>query len=59
LSEVIASDVEEAPFFFQLVSGAGSKIGWNATIDHVERENRFPFLAFRRMDRGQNEIILV
>jgi hypothetical protein len=52
-------DVEEAPFLFQFLSVAGGEIRWNATIDHVEDENRFPFLAFRRMDRGQDQVVLI
>jgi hypothetical protein len=45
-------DVEQATLLFQFLRGACAKIRWNATVDDIEDEDRFPLLAFRRMDGG-------
>jgi hypothetical protein len=38
-------DIEQGTFLFQFLGGAGAEIGWNASIDDVEDEDRFPLLA--------------
>ena len=51
--------IEEAPLLLNLGSGAGAEVRWDASIDNVEHEDRFPFLAFGGMDRRKDQIILV
>jgi hypothetical protein len=53
------SDVEQAPLFFQFFGSAGAKFGWNAAVDNIEDEDRFALLAFRRMDRRQDQVVLI
>jgi len=52
-------DIEQATFLFYFLSGAGAKIGWNAAVDDIEDEHRFPLLALCRMDCRQNQIVLI
>jgi hypothetical protein len=52
-------DIEQATFFFDLGRGAGTEIGWHAAVDDIEQTDRFPLLAFGRVDRGQNEVVFV
>jgi hypothetical protein len=47
-------DIEQTAFLFQLLSGAGTEIGGHAAVDNIKDEDRFPLLALRRMDRGQD-----
>jgi hypothetical protein len=51
--------IEEAPLLLNLGSGAGAEVRRDASIDNVEHEDRFPFLAFGGMDRRKDQIILV
>src|ERR1700757_3539345 len=52
-------DVEEAPLLLDLGSGAGAEVRRDASIDDVQYEDRFPFLAFGGMDGRKDQIILV
>ena len=52
-------DIEEASFFFDLGGGPGAKIRRHAAIDHVEHKDGFPFLSFSRMDRREDQVVLV
>jgi hypothetical protein len=46
-------DIEEAPLLLYL-SGAGAEVRRDASIDDVQHEDRFPFLAFGRMDSASS-----
>ena len=52
-------DVEQAAFFVDLVLRADAEVDRDAAIDDVENEHRLPFLALGRMDRRQDQVILV
>jgi len=52
-------DVKQPPFLLDLSGRPGSKVRGQAAIDHVEHENRFPFLAFGGMDRGKDQIVFI
>src|SRR6516165_8733663 len=52
-------DVEQATLLFQLLSSAGAKIGGDAAINDVEDKDRFPLLAFCRMNRRQDQVVLI
>ena len=51
--------VKEAALLFDLVGRAGSKVGRNAAIDHIQDGDRLPFLTFRRMNGREDQIILI
>src|SRR5258706_15980401 len=52
-------DIEETALLFDLGGGPGAKIRRQATVDHVEHKDRFPFLSFSRMDRREDQVVLV
>ena len=52
-------DVKQTAFFVDLVLCADPQIDRDAAIDDVENEHGLPFLALGRMDRRQDQIILV
>src|SRR5437868_13795623 len=52
-------DIEETAFLFDLGGGPGAKIRRQAAIDHVEHKYRFPFLSLGRMDRREDQVVLV
>ena len=52
-------DIEQPALLLDLGRCASGKIGRDTTVDDVEHENRFPFLALGRMDRRKDQIILV
>ena len=51
--------IEEAPFLLDFLACAGGKVGRDAAIHHIEDRDRLPFLAFRGMDGGEDQIILI
>src|SRR5437660_2194705 len=53
------SDIKEAALFVDLRRRAGGHVGGDAAIDEVQHIDRLPFLALGRMDRRQDQIILV
>jgi hypothetical protein len=53
------TELAEAPFLFQFLSVASAEIRRNAAVNDVEDEDRFLLLALRRMDRGQDQIVLI
>src|SRR5579863_1411842 len=52
-------DVKEPPFLFDLRARSGRQIGWHAAVDGIQDMDRLPLLPFRRMDGGEDEIILI
>ena len=45
--------IEKPAFFLDFCRGAGAEVRWNAAVDDVEHEDRFPFLAlFSQMSSG-------
>ena len=52
-------DIEQPALLLDLGRGAGGKVGRDAAVHDVEHEDRFPFLSLGRMDRRQDQIILV
>ena len=52
-------DVEQAALLLELSGSAGAEVRRHATVDHVEDIDRLPFLALRRMDRRQDEVVLI
>src|SRR5437016_5250423 len=52
-------DIEEATLLFDLSRSSGAKIRRYAAVDHVEHKYRFPFLSFGRMDRREDQVVLV
>jgi hypothetical protein len=52
-------DIEQAAFLFDFLSGTSRKIGRDAAIDGIQHEYCGPFLTFCRMDRRQDEIVLI
>src|SRR5580704_12354423 len=52
-------DIEQAALFVDLRRIAGGHVGGDAAIDEVQHVDRIPFLPFGRMDRRQDQIILV
>src|SRR6516165_9845760 len=52
-------DVEETALFLDLRCASCRPIRWDATIDTVQDEYRFPLLAFCRMDRRQDQVIFI
>ena len=51
--------IEKPTLHLNLPRGAGCEIRRNAAINDVEHKHGFPFLALGRVDRRQDEIILV
>ena len=52
-------DVEETALFLDLRRASGRQIRWDATIDTVQHEDRFPLLAFCRVDGRQDQVIFI
>src|SRR6201987_2334535 len=52
-------DIEEAPLLLDVGRGAGAEVRRDASVDDVQYEDRFPFLAFGGMDGRKDQIILV
>ena len=52
-------DIEQPPFFLDLGARSGGEVGRQAAVDRVQHEDRLPLLPFRRMDGGEDEVILV
>lgn len=52
-------DIEQSTLFFQFLRRAGAKVGWDASIDGIDDKDRFPLLSFCRVDRGQNQVVLI
>ena len=51
--------IEKPAFFLDFRRRPGAEVGWNAAVDDVEHEDRFPFLALGRMNGGKDQVILV
>jgi hypothetical protein len=52
-------DIEEAPLLLDLGRGARAEVRRDASIDDIQHEDRFPFLAFGGVDSRKDQIILV
>ncbi len=52
-------DVEEPSLLFDFGRGAGAEIGGDTAVHGVQDEDRLPLLPLRRMDRGQDQIVLI
>ncbi len=52
-------DIEQAPLLLELGGAAGAEIGGDAAVDHVQQEDRGPFLPLGGMDGGEDEVVLV
>ncbi len=52
-------DIEEAALFLDFRRRPGGEIGRQATVHGVEQEYRGPLLALGRMDRRQDQVVLV
>src|SRR6185369_17094951 len=53
------SYIEQPPLLLDLLRGAGAEVRRYASIDDVQYENRFPFLAFGGVNGRKDQIILV
>ena len=42
--------IQQPTLLLQFLSGAGPEIGWDALVDDIEDEDRFPLLSLCRMD---------
>src|SRR5439155_26264715 len=51
--------IEEATLLLDVGRGAGAEVRRDAAVDDVQYEDRFPFLAFGRMDCRKDQQILV
>ena len=51
--------VEQAPLLLDLGGAAGRHVGRDAAVDHVEHVHRAPLLALGRVDRRQDQVVLV
>ena len=52
-------DIKQPPLLLDLGLRSGGKVRRNAAVDHIENEDRLPFLALGRMDGREDQIILV
>ena len=52
-------DIKKAALFVNLRRLAGGHVGGDAAIDQVQHIDRLPLLTLGRMDRRQDQIILV
>jgi hypothetical protein len=52
-------DIKQTALFLDLRRIAGGQIRGDATIDEIQHVDRIPFLTLGRMDRRQDQIILV
>ena len=52
-------DVKEPAFFFDLLAGSDAQVRRDAAVDGIQHEYGFPFLALRRMDRREDEVVLI
>src|SRR6185312_15244051 len=51
--------VKQAALLFDLLGLAGRQVGGDATVSHIENRYAVPFLPFGRMDRRQDQVVLV
>jgi hypothetical protein len=51
--------VEQAPLLLDFGRRAGGHVGRDAAIDGVENADRGPFLPLGRVDRRQDQVVLV
>ena len=49
--------IEKPAFFLDFCRRPGAEVGWNAAVDDVEHEDRFPFLALGGMNGGKDQVI--
>jgi hypothetical protein len=52
-------DVKQAPLLLDFRCRAGSQIGRDAPVDHIQHEDRPPFLTLRGMDGGKIQVVFV
>ncbi|MNY13187.1 hypothetical protein D3C86_1463070 [compost metagenome] len=51
--------IEQPAFFLDLFRGARGEVGRHAAIHRIEHVDRLPLLALGRMDRRQDQVVLV
>src|SRR5260221_124907 len=51
--------VEQALLLLDQRRAAGAELRWKAAIGHVQHVHRVPLLAFRRMHRREDQVVLV
>ena len=51
--------VEQAPLFLEFDRGVGRKVGQDAAVDCVEQRHRPPLLPLGRVDRREDQVVLV
>ena len=51
--------IEQTTLLFDLRCRASAKIGWEAAVDDIEHEHRFPLLTLRGMNGREDQIILI
>src|SRR3954463_6633970 len=52
-------DVQQSTFLLDLGGSAGADIGGDAAVHRVQDEDRLPLLPLCRVDRGQDQIVLI
>ena len=52
-------DMEQPAFLLDLRRCSGAEIGGNAAVNDIQHEDGFPLLPFGRMDRREDQIILI
>ena len=52
-------DIEQPAFFLNPFALADTEAGGNAAVDDIEHEEILPFLPFCRMDRRQEQLVVV
>ena len=52
-------DIQQSTFLLDLGGGADAEIGGDTAVHCVQHEDGLPLLPLRRMDRGQDQIILI
>ena len=51
--------IQQPAFFFDLGVAAGGQVGRHAAVHHVQQVHCIPFLAFGRVEGGQDEVVLI
>ena len=52
-------DMEQAAFLVDVRRCSGAEIGRNAAVNDIQHEDGFPLLPFGRMDRREDQIVLI
>jgi hypothetical protein len=52
-------DIEQSTFFLDFGGGAGAEIGGDTAVHGIQHEDGLPLLPLCRMDRGQDQKVLI